>query len=152
MAYYDEPNGTLKFAGWRPGGNGNCGGGYWQCDVIDDTGTSLTAMGASLAWTAPSEFVIAYQDASPDLPTAILKLARRTYSGNCGPYYQWQCDMIDRGGSEASEAGSVSVALDSEGAVTIAYHEQNTSYPGEGYLKFAYQRRPVVLPLVMKEW
>jgi hypothetical protein len=94
----------------------------WTIEMID----SVTDVGRHVSMTfdpnTDTPYISYYDEGNADL-----RVAKRVGSGgNCGPYNRWQCDMIDRGGAEAREAGSVSVALDAEGAVTIAYHEQNT--------------------------
>lgn len=50
----------------------------WQCDEIDDMGTSLTSMGVALAEDGAGYPIIAYQDASDDLAPAALKVHART--------------------------------------------------------------------------
>jgi hypothetical protein len=111
--------------------------------------------------------IIVYQDASGGALSAILKVARPIgalgtpipYSGNCGPVISpppnpkrsWQCDIIDGGGSNTDEAGSVSLAISSAGLATIAYHEYRFMLPeSSNNLKVAYQRLQVFLPLVLK--
>ncbi len=165
IAYHNVTNGTLEYAKWV-GTGGNCGFSSgsmkweWQCDEIDDTGTSLTSMGVSLAMDDAGYPIIAYMDASEALAPATLKVARPVLAlgmsvvPNCGPedlFLTWYCDAIDGGGAHTDEAGSVSVVVSSAGLATIAYHElDNYPYPVEGNLKVAYQRLQVFLPLALK--
>jgi hypothetical protein len=166
IAYHNVTSGTLEYAQWV-GSGGNCGFSgtsmewEWQCDEIDDMGNSLTSMGVSLAEDGAGYPIIAYQDGSDLMAPAALKLARPHAAldpstvPNCGPedlFLTWRCDVIDGGGSDADEAGSVSLAVNSAGLATVAYHELDTySYPSQGNLKVAYQRLQVFLPLVLKE-
>jgi hypothetical protein len=158
---------VLGYAEWV-GSGGNCGFNSvslqweWQCDEIDDMGTSLTSMGVALAEDGAGYPIIAYQDASDDLAPAALNVARPHVAldpntvPNCGPqdlFLTWYCETIDGGGAYIDEAGSVSLAVNSAGLATIAYHElDNYPYPVEGNLKVAYQRLHVFLPLVLKNW
>jgi hypothetical protein len=167
LAYHNVTSGTLEYAQWV-GSGGNCGFSSaslkweWQCDEIDDMGTSLTAMGVATAEDGAGYPIIAYQDASGPRAPAALRLARPHAAldpntvPNCGPedlFLTWYCALIDGGGSSLDEASSVSLAVNSAGLATIAYHELNSyPYPVEGNLKLAYQRLPVFLPLVLKGW
>lgn len=167
IAYHNVTSGTLEYAEWV-GSGGNCGFNSvsmqreWQCDEIDDTGTSLTSMGVSLVEDGAGYPIIAYQDASEALAPAILNVARPVLAldssvvPNCGPedlFLTWYCDTIDRGGAYTDEAGSASIAVNSAGLATIAYHELDSyAYPAEGNLKVAYQRLQVFLPLALKNW
>jgi hypothetical protein len=167
IAYHNVTSGTLEYAEWV-GSGGNCGFNSaslqweWQCDEIDDTGTSLTSMGVALAEDGAGYPIIAYQDGSPDADPVHLKVARPHVAldpntvPNCGPedlFLTWYCEIIDGGGAYTDEAGSVSLAVNTAGLATIAYHElDNYPYPVEGNLKVAYQRLHVFLPLVLKNW
>ena len=164
IAYHNATEGTLEYAEWV-GSGGNCGAGSkpyeWQCDMIDDTGISLTSMGVSVAMDDAGYPIIAYQKVS-HLDPALLKVARPHVAldpntvPNCGPedlFLTWYCDTIDRGGAYTDEAGSASIAVNSAGLATIAYHELDSyAYPTEGNLKVAYQRLQVFLPLALKNW
>jgi len=167
IAYHNVTNGSLEYAEWV-GSGGNCGFNgaslqwQWQCDEIDDTGTSLTSMGVAIAGDEAGYPIVVYQDGSEDLAPAALKMARPHVAldpnvvPNCGPqdlFLTWRCDIIDGGGSYADEAGSASLFVNSAGLATIAYHELDTyAYPVEGNLKAAYQRLQVFLPLGLKNW
>jgi hypothetical protein len=166
IAYHNVTSGTLEYA-HLVGSGGNCGfsGGSmqweWQCDEIDETGTSPTSIGVSVAEDGAGYPIIAYQDGSDAMAPAALKVARPHAAldpntvPNCGPQdllSTWRCDVIDGGGSYTDEAGSVSLAVNSAGLATIAYHELDSyPYPAEGNLKVAYQRLRVFLPLVLRE-
>jgi len=165
IAYHNVTSGTLEYAKWV-GSGGNCGFSSqsmqfeWQCDEIDDTGTSLTAMGVALAEDGAGYPIIAYQDGSDDQAPVALKVARPHVAldpntvPNCGPenlFLTWYCESIDGGGAYTDEAGSVSLAVNTAGLATIAYHELDSyPYPAEGNLKVAYQRLQVFLPLVLR--
>jgi hypothetical protein len=155
IAYHNATNGTLEYAEWV-GSGGNCGFSSismqweWQCDEIDDMGTSLTSMGVALAEDGAGYPIIAYQDGSDDQAPVALQVARPHVAldpntvPNCGSqdlFLTWYCECIDGGGSYTDEAGSVSLAVNSAGLVTIAYHElYSYQFPPEGNLKVAYQR------------
>jgi hypothetical protein len=167
IAYHNVTSSTLEYAEWV-GSGGNCGFNgismqfEWQCDEIDDMGTSLTSMGVSVAEDGAGYPIIAYQDGSDAMAPAALKVARPHAAldpntvPNCGPqdlFLTWYCEAIDGGGSYTDEAGSVSLAVNSAGLATIAYHELDSyPYPVEGNLKVAYQRLQVFLPLALKDW
>jgi hypothetical protein len=166
IAYYNESNKSLEYAKWV-GTSGNCGFNIatfqseWQCDEIEEMGSSLTAMGLSLALDKNSYPMIAYQDTSVNLASAALKIA---FPGaalglvpgetNCGPenpFSTWYCGIIDGGGSYTDEGGSVSIVFSSSGLATIAYTELDSyAFPTEGNLKIAYQRRQLFLPITIK--
>jgi hypothetical protein len=168
IAYYNDTEGTLEYAKWV-GSGGNCGFSSislkyeWQCEWIDDMGTTITPpMGIAIAEDAAGYPIIAYQDASEDLAPAALKLARPHVAldpntvPNCGPqdlFYLWSCQFIDIGAStDISEAGSVSMVVNSTGLTTIAYHELDSyAYPSQGNLKVAYQRLQLFLPLALQK-
>jgi hypothetical protein len=168
IAYYNASDETLEYATWV-GSGGNCGFSSisikyeWQCEWIDDMGTTLSPpMGISIALDTDGYPIIAYQDASDDLAPAALKLARPhvvldpNIVPNCGPqdlFHLWYCGFIDTGGSfDVAEAGSVSMALNPAGLATIAYHEHDSYvYPSQGKVKIAYQRLQYFLPITLKE-
>jgi hypothetical protein len=165
ISYHNVTSGTLEYAEWV-GSGGNCGFSSqslrfeWQCDEIDVMGTSLTSMGVGMSMDGAGYPMIAYQDASDQLAPAALRLARPMVAldpntvPNCGPedlFLTWYCEIIDGGGSWTDEAGSVSIAVNSAGLATIAYHELDSyAYPVQGNLKVAYQRLKVFLPLVLR--
>jgi hypothetical protein len=167
IAYHNVTSGTLEYAEWV-GSGGNCGFSSgstrweWQCDEIDDMGTSLTSMGMALAEDGAGYPIIAYQYAADDQTSPALKVARPIGAmdpntvPNCGPedlFLTWYCEYIDGGGGWNDEAGSASIAVNSAGLATIAYQELDRyHYPVEGNLKMAYQRLQVFLPLALKDW
>jgi hypothetical protein len=161
IAYYNKTSEKLEYAKWV-GTGGNCGfSNTWQCDEIEDMGTSLKPMGLSLALDKNGYPMIAYQDTSDILAPAALKIA---FPGaalglvpgetNCGPetpFSTWYCGIIDGGGSYTDEGGSVSIVFSSSGLATIAYTELDSyAFPTEGNLKIAYQRRQLFLPITIK--
>jgi hypothetical protein len=167
VAYYNKTSEKLEYAKWV-GTGGNCGFNIvtfqweWQCDEIDKMGTSLTPMGVSLALDKNGYPMIAYQDASEIQAPAALRIAfPGTALGllpgetNCGPetpFSTWYCGMVDGGGSYTDEAGSVSIAFNSSGLATIAYHELDSyAFPYEGNLKVAYQQMRQFITLILKE-
>ncbi|MFL7893879.1 MAG: hypothetical protein ACK2UM_07295 [Anaerolineales bacterium] len=166
LAYYNTTDQTLEYAKFV-GTGGNCGFSSvslqfeWQCDEIEDMGTSLTSMGLSMALDNQGYPMIAYQDTSEDLAPAALKFATpgSAYGlvpgeTNCGPgmlFYTWYCGFVDGGGSYTDEGGSVSLAFNPAGLATIAYFELDTyAYPNEGNLKVAYQQMRQFVPLILK--
>jgi hypothetical protein len=167
IAYHNVTSATLGYAEWV-GSGGNCGFNSvsmqweWQCDEIDDVGTSMAPLGVALAEDGAGHPIIAYQDGSDPQAPAALKVARPHVAldpntvPNCGPqdlFLTWYCEAIDGGGPYTDEAGSVSLVVNSAGLATIAYHELDSyPYPSEGNLKVAYQRLQVFLPLALKNW
>ena len=162
IAYYNATDETLEYARWV-GTGGNCGpSNTWQCDEIEDMGTSLATMDVSLALDKNDYPWIAYQDTSVDLAPATLKVAfPGTALGllpgetNCGPetpFSTWYCGIVDGGGSYTDEARSVSIAFNASGLATVAYHELDSyAFPAEGNLKVAYQQLRQFLPLILDE-
>jgi hypothetical protein len=173
LAYYNSTDDTLEYAKEEEvtevgncGYNGVTGKFEWQCDWIDDMGTSLKPMGIDIAEDKLGLPVIAYQDATDIRAPAALKLARPDYAffktpgvPNCGPmdlvdiYHTWYCNLIDGGGADLDEARSVAIGINPAGLATIAYHELNSyPYPPEGYLKIAFQQLQLFLPLIPEEF
>jgi hypothetical protein len=168
IAYHNATNGTLEYATYVATG-GNCG--YngttfqweWQCDEIEETGNSPSPMGVAIAKDGEGYPIIAYQDVSNPQAPAVLKTARagamdRGLEPNCGPKepplfenHTWSCQIIDGGGSQLHQAGSVSIAVNSAGIASVAYHElDDFAYPAKGNLKVAFQRLRIFLPLIVK--
>ena len=167
IAYYNESKKSLEYARWV-GTGGDCGFNIstsqseWKCDEIEEMGSSLTAMGLSLALDMNGYPVIAYQDTSVNLAPAALKIA---FPGarlglvpgetNCGPetpFSTWYCRIIDGGGSYTDEGGSVSLVFSTSGLATIAYLEMDAyEFPTQGNLKVAYQRLQLFLPLTLQD-
>lgn len=174
LAYYNLDNNTLDYARYV-GAGGNCWYNYlssqneWQCEEIEYVGFYTGSRKVSLATDAAGYPIIAYQDASGARgPGAILKVARPRgalafplpYSGNCGPQFSpppnlrlsWQCDTIDGVDLTSDVAASVSLAVNSAGLATIAYHEHRFMLPqSTDNLKVAYQQLQGFLPLVVKD-
>jgi hypothetical protein len=122
----------LKFARAVGAGNGNCGpGDAWQCDSIETTGNAALgeAMGVSLAvWDGQP--MIAYYD--DDAVNGRLKIARRNFGGNCGPFLfgaqTWQCETVDNGvvgGLPIYDVGQYAALArhPQTGRATIAYYD-----------------------------
>jgi hypothetical protein len=165
IAYHNVTSGTLEYAEYV-GTGGNCGLDIssmqyeWQCDEIDDMGTSARTMGVSMVLDGAGRPVIAYQDKSEVLFPAALKIARPASAvgiqGNCGPkflgFFLWRCDIVDGGSLQRDEGESLSLALNSAGLATIAYHEfdQSGSFD-EGNVKVAFQQLQVFMPLVPRK-
>jgi hypothetical protein len=174
IAYYNATNDTLEYAKYigtidpledieSIGAAGNCGynndsGGFdWKCSEIDHMGTSIHAMGVAITGDPDGNPVIAYQNASDIRAPAALMVARSASAldpytvPNCGPGTSpsWYCQMIDRGAPDFDEAGAASIAVNSVGFATIAYHELDSyGYPADGNLKLAYQRLQLYLPII----
>ena len=158
IAYYDKTHGQLKIAYISAGGN--CGNG-WQCDVVDDMGTSISPMGISMAVDTSGNPIIAYQQIASDLSPAVLNIARPAITlglgwGNCGDvppgylFLYWQCETLDNASGYTNEAYYVSVALDPDGLAVIAYNESD-EYDNFTSLKVAYQTLiNLYLPAIIK--
>ncbi len=157
IVYHNATDGALEYASFVNSG-GNCGFSSlssqfeWQCDWIDDMGTSVTSMGIAME---PDEFghpIIAYQDATSPIGGGSLKIAQPygattgwSATPNCGPLdptHTWVCEVLSEGGMDLSEADSVSMTTNPRGEATIAYRELNSyPYPPEGSLKVAFEPR-----------
>jgi hypothetical protein len=159
IAYYDKTHGQLKIA-YSETPNGFCSSG-WQCDVVDDMGTSMYSMGISMAVDKSGNPIIAYQQIASDQSKAVLRIARPAPAlglvyGNCGdgpPEYSfqyWFCETLDNASAYTNEAEYVSVALDADGMAIIAYSEYDEY--GDFYrLKVAYQTpNYIYLPSINK--
>jgi hypothetical protein len=160
IAYHDKTNGHLKIA-YTLGATGNCDAVGWQCEVVDDTLTSISPMGISMAVDASGTPIIAYQKFDSDLSPGTVAIARPAPAlgltiGNCGDvppgylFQYWQCDTIDGASQYTNEAIYVSVALNSSGLAIIAYPESD-DYDNFNSLKIAYQTlNKLYLPLTKK--
>lgn len=159
IAYHDKTNGKLKIAYTHAGGN--CYAAGWQCDIVDDTNTSNTAMGISLATDESGHPIIAYQITS-DYGPGTLHVAQSAYAlgldwGNCGDvppgnlFQYWQCETVDNASGYTSVADYTAVAVAPSGLAMIAYNEVD-EYDYFTSLKVAYQERleKLYLPLSVR--
>jgi hypothetical protein len=154
IAYYNKTSGQLKYATTAAGGG--CGGGAWNCDDILSIGSGIFTVSISMTLDNNGSPVIAYEDASAD-PVTYLGVARPELFGNCGPTvailsahpHTWECDNIDGGygGTNVSLATFTAIAVSPNGTATIAYLESD-SFNTTDYLKVAYNRLQVFLPLI----
>ncbi|MEE4273071.1 MAG: hypothetical protein V2I67_15465 [Thermoanaerobaculales bacterium] len=158
IAYYNETDESLEYATYVVSG-GNCGFSSvslqweWQCDWIDDMGSSPASMGLAMGEDGAGYPVIAYQDATSMVGPATLKLARpyaaTDWSGvpNCGPQdllYTWLCERVDEGGSDLDEASVVAMSMNPAGEALVAYRELDSyPYPTEGRIKVAMEPRVI---------
>lgn len=163
IAYYDKTNGYLKYA--FPSGSGaNCGSGAWFCGMVDSIGAGIIShVGISMALDENGSPIIAYENAVDDLAPSRLNIARPAAAvdlliGNCGTvppgylFMYWQCDTVDNaayGLGYVNVAAYTSVAVSPNGLATIAYLETD-DYNTTTYLKIAYQRFQVFLPLIKR--
>ena len=126
---------------------GNCGWSgstlafEWECESIDNMDGSPTR-GISVAADANNYPIVAYQFGLEPGPAA-LAVARPVAApgvpspGNCGVGYTWYCELLDWGGT-LTEADSVSIVVDSEGAAFLGYNERDDyPFPAEYNLKLA---------------
>ena len=154
IAHYDSTNGTLEYAVYV-GSGGNCGMSSaviyeWQCDDIDNVGAGINPKGVSITVDGAGYPIIAYQSGGSVLKVARPAAALGQLIGNCGPqdpFYTWQCEAISFGVS-IGQGDYVSLAVNSAGLATIAYHGNISASDGD--LKVAYQRLQVFLPLTLK--
>jgi hypothetical protein len=152
LAYYNDTDDSLEYATYV-GDGGNCGFSSvsmqweWQCDWIDDIGSSITTLGIDIEEDENGYPIIAYQDVPMPIGPAALKIAR-PYAAtdwnptpNCGPidlFHTWVCEMMDGGDSNRDEADVVSIAIDKHGDAVVAYRELNSyPFPAEGSIKVA---------------
>ncbi len=163
IAYYDKTNGYLKYA-FPTSSGANCGGGAWFCGMVDSIGAGIISnVGISMALDENGSPIIAYENAAEDLAPSKLNIARPAAAvdlliGNCGAlppgysFYYWQCDTVDNaayGSGYVNVAAYTSVAVSPSGLATIAYLETD-DYNTTTYLKIAYQRLQVFLPLIIR--
>jgi hypothetical protein len=151
IAYYDKTNGQLKFY--------NSGLGIRM--VVDDMGNSTSPMGISMDIDKDSLAVIAYKQITSDWSPPALRIARPYLAyadglyGDCGDKvggnYYWRCTTLDNGSQYTEEADYVSLAVNSQGLVSIAYTEVDVSEYAMS-LKFINQLfiYPTFLPLITK--
>ena len=155
IAYYDRTNGAVKVAYWV-GPGGNCAGGEWQCDTVDDViGSVSDPVGLSLQTYSDGSPVIAYQ-----CPTCYCTAIRQAHYvgalGNCGPVRSippglttrtWRCSTVVYGIDDGCH--SVGMFLDLSISPTdlgsVAYYDAPA-----GDLMVAYQRVIVYLPLLIQ--
>jgi hypothetical protein len=156
VAYYDSTNGTLKYAYARQDTLGNCSPGHnWQCTTINDMGVGLAWASISLAVDDNNKPMIAYTDAHEDLAPLGLKIAEPAYGmpyANCSGtiLYDWYCGNLDNGNAYVDDGKFVSLGIKPSGLAMVVYSEQETDYPGNYDLKFAYQMSWSFLPLTQK--
>ena len=155
IAHYDSDNGTLEYAVYVGGTEGNCGMSSnlhleWQCDDIDNVGTSTNPKGVSITVDGSGYPIIAYQSGASVLKVARPAAAMGLLIGNCGPanpFFTWQCETINIGVT-VGQGDYVSLAVNSAGLATIAFYGNITATDGD--LKVAYQRLQAFLPLALK--
>lgn len=162
FAYYDATNGKLKYAYRVWAGEGNCGGGDFQCITIGDAASPAGARSISLAVDGADNPLIAYRYGSGNvsqLRVAQPINAAGVANGNCGPQlgflFTWQCLTVDTAGPLFSIAKHVSADFDPSGLPMIAYSEYyyNPIGGGSDYdLMIAYGRLGVFLPLVLRNY
>jgi hypothetical protein len=110
IAYHDSrlSEDGIKYTRYVGGGTGDCGGGDWNCDLIEGP---ILGVGrhASLALNESDEPRIAYYRKND----GALRYAQYLGSlGNCGPDNVWQCDTIDTAtGSDVIEGIGPHVSL-----------------------------------------
>ncbi len=126
IAFYDKTNQDLKFydtTGLKM--------------VVDTMGNSTEPMGISMTLDQAGMPVIAYQQIAFDFSHPILRLARPFQafndgqSGDCGeippgyPIRLWRCRTLDNASSYSGEANFISMAINSQGFINIAYTEND---------------------------
>ncbi len=115
IAFYYEYGvyNSLRYARYV-GGGGNCGGGNYQCDIIDSG--DRVGQYASLALDGSGQPRIAYYDGG----NGDLWYARPGTIGNCGPGGTWGCRLV----SSASDVGQyASLDVDNDNRPHIAYYD-----------------------------
>lgn len=126
IAYYDPVSATLKIARYI-GGDGNCGGGWWDCDAVDTIAGASPIQGdepkISLQAGTGDKLIVAYYDVLSD--TLNVADSPHVGTGNCGPSNDWSCSEIEQLGAAGGVGQGVglSLALDSAGLPLVAYHD-----------------------------
>lgn len=159
IAYYNETNGTLRYAEQVSGG-GNCTSSNFNCLNIDTIGAGLHQLGLSMAIDKQHRPIIAYMDASNEFVASKLKIARPALAynkevGTCGDVPAgaigpvWICSVLDEGFADVIyEAAFVDVDVAESGLASAAYFQWD-SYNLEGQLKVAKQHFQVGVPLII---
>lgn len=113
ISYYDKTNGDLKHAAYV-GVGGNCGGGKWNCEVVDSAGDVGMYSSVAVNPLGALSLYISYYDGS----NGDLKLAERIGSGgNCGSG-AWYCETVDSAGDVGKYTD---VAIGAYGEPRISY-------------------------------
>ena len=159
IAYYDETNGTLRYAEQVSGG-GNCTSSNFNCLNVDTIGAGIHQLGLSVAIDKQGHPIIAYLDASNEFVATKLKIARPALAydqevGNCGEIPAgaigpvWTCSVLDDGYMDViHEAAFVDVGIAQSGLASVAYFQWD-SYNLEGQLKVAKQHFQISVPLII---
>jgi len=114
ISYYDSTNGNLKHA-YEVAGNGNCNGGMWQCDTVDNSPHEVGEH-TSIALDQNGYPQIAYEDET----WGDLKYACKTVNG-------WSITVVSGDGSGSAHTGEdTSLAIGSDGRPRIAFHNETT--------------------------
>jgi len=123
IAYVNQTDESLEYA--SPASGGNCGGGAWDCIVIDDVGP--TAANLAIVEDEHDYPMIAYQST---VMGNFLKLARPnaaldTPGGNCGPgvfpLYTWTCSLVAQGTPSTTVGTYLDLDIRETGGAAVAY-------------------------------
>jgi hypothetical protein len=137
IAYLNETDESIEYA--YPSITGNCGSGFWQCDVIEDVGYqpgSLKLIGDPNGYP-----MLAYFDrgGTPAVKTAQPAAATGDLTGNCGPgvipFLTWKCSVVDESNLVFFLGNSLDLAMDDMAGASIAYTSSvvgNVSIVGAG--------------------
>jgi hypothetical protein len=132
ISYYDKTNAALKYAAWTCVDN-FCG---WKIETISDSSLLVSAIGqhTSLKYGSDGTAHITYLSRNTLYGTSSLRYAYSVSDGgNCGvgtSFGKWQCRTVDSG---ANRLLYMSVDLDQENRVNIAYYDETS-----GILKHAF--------------
>ena len=132
ISYFDDTNDALKYAEaiftTFP---------TWTIDVIEDSpGNASFGEYSSLKFTSDHKPRIAYHyslNLTPSLGAVKLAWFIGDSSGNCGSGNNWRCDLVDGKNNHPNYGTHVSLDLDYQDSVRIAYYD-----PVEGDLYYAY--------------
>ena len=143
LFYQNSHRGMLERATYLgPHSESNCGFNStgtlvdeWKCETIDHMVGTLALRAISVGADLHGYPIVAYQYAYGSGPGG-LAVVRPVASpdvdvgSNCGPgsSNQWNCQVIDSGSQYLTKAESVSLAVDLDGAIYIAYHEWDSYY------------------------
>jgi hypothetical protein len=131
FAYYNATDQTVEYA--TQSSSGNCGGGAWQCVVIEDAGAECNDV-AIVKGANGLPFIVHHNRATSD---HVVRMAKAVgMFGNCGPGGDsWYCAPIQDPAVSYYPGMSLAVARQPTQGLVVAYSEFHVL---NGYLKIAH--------------